>query len=307
MKRPLYSYAKNIHWMLLLFLITSTSTASQAQNSSSTYTLVIDPGHGGTDPGKPRGAAKMMHEKDINLAISLKIGAYIQENLPNIKVLYTRSKDEYVSLKERTTFANKNQADFFISIHANSSSRSSISGTETHIYHHQQAASKRLAALIQTEFKEKAARKSRGIIDAAQRGHNLYVTQYTNMPSVLVEVGYLSNPEEEAYLNSAQGQAIVASAVFRAFRTFIQSSIPAEDRENYYRVQIMASKEPIDLEKASFSKLDETVTEYEHPEATPYKYKYLIGREYDMQRAKALQKRIAGLGFKDAFITKFTD
>jgi hypothetical protein len=69
----------------------------------------------------------------------------------------------------------------------------------------------------------------------------------------------------------------------------------------------MASQQPVDLEKASFSNLDETVIEYINREAISYKYKYLIGREYDFQRAKALLKKIVNLGFKDAFITKFEE
>lgn len=271
----------------------------------SNFTLVIDPGHGGTDPGKPRGSENRLHEKDINLLISLKIGDYIRENLPQVKVLYTRTKDEYLSLQDRAEFANRNKADFFISIHANSSPKSSIQGTETHIYHHKQAASKRLATLIEEEFRLRAARKSRGVIDAAQRGHNLYVTQYTEMPSVLVEVGYLTNPQEEAYLNSAQGQAIIASAVFRAFRTFIQQPIPAENRATYYRVQIMASMQPVDVANSPFAKLEERVYEQIFPDTEKYKYKYLIGREYDLQRARILQKKIVGMGFKDAFVARF--
>ncbi len=289
----------------IFLLVAHANLPLHAQKNN--FTLVIDPGHGGTDPGKPRGSANRLHEKDINLLISLKIGDYIKENLPNVKVLYTRTKDEYLSLQDRTEFANRNKADFFISIHANSSSKAAIQGTETHIYHHKQAASKRLATLIEQEFRQRAARKSRGVIDAAQRGHNLYVTQYTNMPSVLVEVGYLTNPQEEAYLNSAQGQAIIASAVFRAFRTFIQSSIPTENRATYYRVQIMASIQPVDVVNSPFAKLEERVYEQIFPDTEKYKYKYLIGREYDLQRAKMLQKKIVTMGFKDAFVARFDE
>ncbi len=301
MKIPLY---KVLLLCIFLFSINGSLPLS-AQKAS--FTLVLDPGHGGSDPGKPRGSTDRLHEKDINLLISLKIGDYIKENLPNVKVLYTRTKDEYLSLQDRAEFANRNKADFFISIHANSSSRASIQGTETHIYHHQQAASKRLATLIEEEFKLKAARKSRGVIDAAQRGHNLYLTQYTNMPSVLVEVGYLTNPQEEAYLNSTQGQAIIASAVFRAFRTFVQTPIPAENRTTYYRVQIMASLQPVDVANSPFAKLEERVYEQIFPNVEKYKYKYLIGKEYDLQRARLLQKKIVDMGFKDAFVARFDD
>lgn len=94
------------------------------------FTVVIDPGHGGKDPGT---VYKKIYEKDIALAISLKLGNYIKKNLPDAKVLYTRQTDIFVDLDKRAPVANKNQADLFISIHVNSNEKSSkADGTETY-------------------------------------------------------------------------------------------------------------------------------------------------------------------------------
>jgi N-acetylmuramoyl-L-alanine amidase len=96
--------------------------------------VVIDPGHGGRDPGAVGLRSK---EKDIVLAISLKLGAYINEYLPDVEVIFTRSKDEFIELHRRAEIANKNNADLFVSIHANSNPNKSVRGTDTFVmgYH----------------------------------------------------------------------------------------------------------------------------------------------------------------------------
>ena len=92
-------------------------------------TIVIDAGHGGHDPGCQYGGKK---EKDITLAIALKLGKIIKENLTDVNVIYTRSDDRFVELWERANIANKNGADFFISIHVNANEKQSACGTETY-------------------------------------------------------------------------------------------------------------------------------------------------------------------------------
>jgi N-acetylmuramoyl-L-alanine amidase len=269
--------------------------------------LVIDPGHGGKDPGKPKANKGTLDEKNINLAIALKVGGYVKSNIPNVKVLYTRTTDVYLSLSDRTDFANRNKADVFISIHANSNPKSHIQGTETHIYSHKHTASKQLATLIEKEFAEKAARKSRGVIDATQRGHNLYVTQYVKMPSVLVETGYLTNPQEEEYLNSEWGQVIIASAIYRGLKTFVKTAPPKEDRSKYYKVQILASSKPVKINASQFGELEDQVIEITGNAQDKYRYKYMVGREYDMERAKILLKKVKNKGFDGAFIVEMED
>ncbi|GAB4398419.1 MAG: hypothetical protein OHK0053_17060 [Microscillaceae bacterium] len=299
-------HKKLFFWGILCFLggILGMGT-TQAQKSD--FVLVIDPGHGGSDPGKPRQSRHLAHEKDVNLAIALKLGQYIRQNLPAVQVIFTREKDEYVSLEDRVELANRKKADCFISIHANASNRAQVHGTETHIYSRSQAASLRLATLIEEELRTRAGRPSRGILDARERGQNLYVTQYTRMPSVLVETGYLTHPKEEAYLNTANGQALIASAIFRALRSYCQGGIPPENRQRYYRVQVLATSRPVDVKSKYFDDLEEKVVELINPASEAYRYKYLIGHEFEIERARALQKKVAQRGFKDAFVVSFED
>ncbi len=102
-----------------------------AQNKTDGVRLiVIDAGHGGKDPGA---IGKISKEKDITLAISLKLGEYIKKNLPKVKVLYTREDDTYIKLHERSAIANDNNADLFISIHVNASKKKSVTGTSTFV------------------------------------------------------------------------------------------------------------------------------------------------------------------------------
>lgn len=91
-------------------------------------TVVIDAGHGGKDPGT---IGKFLKEKDVVLKIALKVGEYIEQNVPDVKVIYTRKTDRFIELTERANIANKHKADLFISIHANAISNPRIYGTET--------------------------------------------------------------------------------------------------------------------------------------------------------------------------------
>ncbi len=116
--------------ILFTFAYSPSTAFSFERGQEKTWVIVIDAGHGGKDPGALGSASR---EKNINLAIALKAGEYIEKNLPNVNVLYTRKNDVFVGLDERADFANKNKADLFISIHANSISKNTIKGTETWI------------------------------------------------------------------------------------------------------------------------------------------------------------------------------
>jgi N-acetylmuramoyl-L-alanine amidase len=121
---------------ILLILILPVKVYSQGGdvNVNGVHTVVIDPGHGGRDPGA---VGRNIYEKSINLSVSLKLGQLLEEWFPDVKVLYTRTSDVPVGLIDRSTLANNNNADLFISIHANSiengKDRNSISGNETYI------------------------------------------------------------------------------------------------------------------------------------------------------------------------------
>jgi N-acetylmuramoyl-L-alanine amidase len=121
-----------IYRLLLVIVISLIFNPLMARNKvpKGLETVVIDAGHGGKDPGAVVGKAR---EKDIVLEIALKLGYFIKEKLPDVKVIYTRSSDVFVPLFERSVIANKNNADLFISIHANYCATPSIKGTETYV------------------------------------------------------------------------------------------------------------------------------------------------------------------------------
>lgn len=245
--------------ILLFFLILFTGLKAQEEQESGYHikTVVIDAGHGGKDPGCHGAIA---NEKDVCLAIALKLGAYIEKNFPKTKVIYTRKTDVFLELHERSTIANNNDADLFISIHANSASPKAF-GTETYVMglkyqeknkdyiSHENAViyleedyeknyelnlnspkakimlstiqaeylnnSIRLAEKIEKQFEERVGRHSRGV-----RQKVLYVMYNTYCPSVLIETGFLTNKNEESFLNSEQGQTYLSSAMYRAFREY---------------------------------------------------------------------------------------
>ena len=114
--------------MFLMLIFTISSNYTIAQND--TFIVVLDAGHGAEDPGA---LGKNAKEKDIALAITLKVGKYIEENLKNVKVIYTRTKDVYPKLHERSKLANENNANLFISIHVNASTKKSVTGTSTFV------------------------------------------------------------------------------------------------------------------------------------------------------------------------------
>ena len=245
-----------------LILLSSFSLTNISPNSylkSQINTVVIDAGHGGKDPGCH---GVNTNEKDVALAIALKVGTYIKQYLPNVKVIFTRKTDVFVELHERAAIANRNKADFFISIHCNSNVSPRPYGTETYVMglHKTEAnlsvakrenevilqednaadqyegfdpnkpeshiifsmyqnayleQSIQLASNIESQFKHRAGRKSRGVHQAG-----FLVLYRTSMPSVLVETGFLSNTTEEKYLKSEPGQDYLSSAIFRAFRDY---------------------------------------------------------------------------------------
>jgi len=247
-----------------------------SQKKSGVHTIVIDPGHGGRQWGatvplqshKPR-----LMEKDINLAVSLKFGALVEEWFPDVKVLYTRKDDSFVDFHERSDLANKNNADLFISIHANSEETLTASGSETYIMglhtseenlkvamyensfmtdeeNYQEKydgfdptddssyvimfsflqgvyleKSLRMAEFIQEEFQNGPIKRDRGVKQAG-----FYVLFKTATPSVLIELGYMSNPTEEKILTDPNCQQEMAECIFRAFKKYKQ--ITDEDAYN---------------------------------------------------------------------------
>ena len=298
------------HYKRLIFLsgflfLASTLLTPNSFGQKKDIVVCIDPGHGGKDPGKPKGSTYGKHEKDLNLAIAKQLGYYLENNMKGVKVIYTRTTDKTVSLEDRVKFANNKKADYFISIHCNSNPNKNVYGTKTHIHHHDFKASRALALRIEQEFGTKGGRNSRGIMSARDRGYNLFVLQYTDMPSVLCEVGFMSNKNEEKYLSTKRGQDLIASAIFRAFRDFYQKTYPEGNRNTVYKVQLMASKTKMNIKTQKLNQLGLQVVE--HQASGSYRYKYMVGREYDMAGARKLLSEVRSAGFKDAFIVSMSN
>ncbi|ACT94840.1 N-acetylmuramoyl-L-alanine amidase family protein [Dyadobacter fermentans] len=247
------------------FLLTSVAFVFQQEpvttkSGSKVSTVVIDAGHGGKDPGT-RG--RHTKEKDVALKVALELGRKIKEETPDVKVLYTRSTDVFIELGERSAFANRNNADLFISIHCNATPRSrTVRGTETFVMglhktegnlevakrensvilqetnykqkykgfdpdsplahimlaNYQSAfisSSLRFADLIERKFQSISERDSRGVKQAG-----FLVLWRCAMPSVLIETGFLSSPDEEDYLSSDEGQEEVAKCIHSAFMAY---------------------------------------------------------------------------------------
>lgn len=283
--------------------------------------LILDPGHGGRDPGNLNETAGMLTESQLNLIISKQIGEYVEQYMQNVKVIYTRTDDSYVSLSKRVAIANDANAHFFISIHCNAVAGSSrVYGTETHIHDNTAKVSRALGLMIEKEFKTRAKRHSRGVKNKDDRQMNLQVLWQTKMPTLLVECGFMSNKEEEAFLNSEKGQGLIASAIFRAFRDYVNEQYPhtvkapeevAETapvpttNETIYRVQIMASTEPVALDIPQFKALGVPVEEIVATDDRAFKYRYFVGGDADKKVVRKMMKEIRRNGFKDAFIVAF--
>lgn len=245
---------------VLMASITVPLTAAVQNNmTAKEWTVVIDAGHGGKDPGTVGSKSK---EKNVVLAVALKTGEYIKQNLKDVRVIYTRDDDTFIGLDERAAVANKNKADIFISIHANGMDDRRPYGAESWVlgqsmddanlklamkensvitfeenyqskYEGYDPASvesfiifslmqntylkqsTEFASIIQSQFRERVGRKDRGVKQAG-----FVVLWRTTMPSVLVELGFISNAEEERYLLSETGQDYMASAIYRAFRDY---------------------------------------------------------------------------------------
>jgi N-acetylmuramoyl-L-alanine amidase len=283
-----------------------------------TITILIDAGHGGKDPGHLSLSKNLMPEKDLTLLISKKLGHYLEHNLANVKVLYTRIGDTYPSLDDRVHMANSKNVDYMLSLHCNGSDNPSAYGTETHIHSFNSKIAYKWALLIEKQFRSRAGRKSRGVKTGADIGHSLQILKFTKMPTVLIECGFLTNISEANYLNSAYGQEIIASAIFRASRSFLKQRhsdinfTPSKNTGNSetsngvtYKVQLMSSIDPLETNIAEFKRLGFKVERTKVNSKSMYKYKYFIGPFDTKKEAKKAQKSVQSKGYRDAYIVIF--
>ena len=243
---------------ICLGLLISPFCSSSAEAKD--FVVVIDAGHGGHDPGA---VGKISKEKNINLNVALKLGKQIQKNCPDVKVVYTRTRDVFIPLDRRAEIANNAKADLFISIHTNALAKNrTAKGASTWtlglaksdanlevakransvilyesdyktryagfnpnsaesyiIFEFMQdkymSQSVHLASLVQKHFRNTCRRVDRGVHQAG-----FLVLKASAMPSILVELGFISTPEEERYLNTDAGTTTLANGIFRAFLTY---------------------------------------------------------------------------------------
>ena len=364
--------------IVLILFFTQTLKAVNTTDVFNVKTIVIDAGHGGHDGGCQGSSSQ---EKHVALAIALRLGKYIEENFPEVKVIYTRKTDVYLKLWERAAIANKANADLFICVHANANDNKKALGTETFVMglhksdanlkvamrenssileeedykskysdfdpnspesyilitmrqNAHLAQSLSFAAKIQDQFTNRVGRKNRGVKQAG-----FLVLHQTNMPSVLIETGFLTNPEEEKFLVSDIGQEYLSSAIFRAFKAYkkeielknksgkvvvepkeIKPIKPKEDIVNdkkekkkkdkkekveegiVFKVQIATSSEKKELKPENFNGVED-VNLYQAGGL----YRYTVGNKKSVGEANILQLTMKAKGFTDAFIVAFKD
>jgi N-acetylmuramoyl-L-alanine amidase len=323
--------------------------------------VVIDAGHGGHDPGAI--GITGVKEKDIVLAIALKVGTLIEKNT-DVKVLYTRKTDVYVKLYERAQLANNNHADIFMSIHCNSVENNNVvCGAETFVMGLDKSQANlaiaqkensvilteknyesnyggfdptspeayimfslyqnvflnqsiNLAAAIQSEFKTVCNLQDRGVKQGA-----LLVLWRSTMPSVLIETGFLSNKQEEAYLASEKGQTELALAIYNGFAKVAQlpllkmqdlgnlannkptknnTSSNIKSSEVIYKIQFLTSSKELAKTAPEFKKLSSVEIE-----KAGTAYKYLTGNSSTYSEAKDVLSTVTKSGFPDAFIVAY--
>ncbi len=346
------------------------------------FTVVIDAGHGGKDPGA-LSANRKIREKDITLKVALMVGESIKQKHPEVKVLYTRKTDVFVGLNDRARMANKANADLFISIHVNAAENRSAKGAETYtlgveadrtkrnldiakrengvilyednhektyanfnpnspesyiIFEYMQSEfvkeSIHIAQYVQENFATDANRHDRGVRQAG-----FLVLNATSMPSILVELGYISNAEEAKYLASDVAQKRLSNCISKAFDTYYadlmklngggellaggfsttetQSTDEAEDTElagdkkegaelsstkndvPVFKVQFLSSSKKLGEGNAAFKGLSPVSYYYDKG-----LYKYTYGESANYNEILRMKRKV-NEKFKDAFIVAF--
>ena len=353
---------------ILFFLLLLIAAPTMAQKSGKKpFTVVIDAGHGGVDPGA---LGRKSKEKDINFKVSNRVGQLIKEAFPEVKIIYTRTTDVKIPLAKRADIANKANANLFISIHSNASKNRSANGCQTFTLGAGSDAEAKAAAMYENEvilsednfeetYKGFDPRSSESyIIFELMRSHDMeqsvklaemvqrgmvkgtalndrgvssagfLVLHRTVMPSILVELGFISNSKDENLIASKEGQEKLAKGIFNGFSEYYRlygkgketkkandapTPKPAEKRGNsdtpkkenaakgdrpVFKIQIMASESQLKSNDKRFKGLN----------ADYYKengvYKYTYGESEDYNEILKLKKQISDK-FKDAFVIAF--
>ena len=272
-------------WALMCMFVMTSLAANKR------FTLVIDPGHGGHDAGALGTISK---EKNINLAVALRFGKYVEQNLPEVRVIYTRKTDVFIPLNERANIANRANADLFISVHTNALPAGKIArGFETYTLGMHRAKDNLDVAMrensvismekdyqqryqgfdprssesyiifefIQGKNMERSVELARmiqrGVCDGANRPDKgvhqagFLVLRETSMPGCLIELGFITTPDEERLLNNDSRVDDIARGIYEAFAKYKNKydrsvSVPyrAKDSEDVNLPKIVPDQEP---------------------------------------------------------------
>ena len=272
-------------WALMCMFVMTSLAANKR------FTLVIDPGHGGHDAGALGAISK---EKNINLAVALRFGKYVEQNLPEVRVIYTRTKDVFIPLNERANIANRANADLFISVHTNALPAGKVArGFETYTLGMHRAKDNLDVAMrensvisMEKDYQQRyqgfdprssesyiifefiqgknmersvdlARMIQRGVCDGANRPDKgvhqagFLVLRETSMPGCLIELGFITTPDEERLLNNDSKVDDIARGIYEAFAKYKNKydrsvSVPyrAKDSEEVNIPKIVPDQEP---------------------------------------------------------------
>lgn len=242
--------------VLLIAFVLSSAFVEDLSAQKRNFVLVLDAGHGGRDPGA---VGKISREKDITLSVVKKVGALVERNIPDVKVVFTRSTDVFVPLERRAAIANDHHADMFISVHTNAAKSTAAYGAETYTLglaktkaNLEVAMAENSVMMLEDDYKtryqgfdpssvdsyimfefmmdtyldnsisfatdvQKQLTSTSKRHDRGVRQAGFWVLHRSACPSVLVELGFISNRSEELYLASERGQQELAKSIYSAF------------------------------------------------------------------------------------------
>ncbi|MBO4268130.1 MAG: N-acetylmuramoyl-L-alanine amidase [Bacteroidaceae bacterium] len=357
--------SKVTRFPVLLLLLSFCCLPSSAIDKDGNFVIVIDPGHGGKDPGAISGKNT---EKSINLNVALKMGQLIEKNCRKVKVVYTRKTDVFIELNRRGEIANKANADLFVSIHTNSAKSSSARGAETYLLgveenrtsanlsvameenkailyesdyqtryegydpkspesqiifefmqNEYQKESLKFAGMVQKQMVSQARRSDRGVHQAG-----FLVLWKTAMPSILVELGFISNADDCRYMTSQKGVEELATSLYKAFVSYLedyrkqtaksvnltQAASGSSGRDSsqassgkssspVFRIQFLMSREELKTSDNRIKDLPDVDYYVENGQ-----YKYTCGNTSDYNEITRLQAEVRKR-YKDAFVIAF--